>query len=239
MRAIEIVVDEVSGEIPVIAGVGDNSTTRVIERVQEAKACGADFVASTLPFYYSLSQQEIYNFYTQVVKRGGVEMFLYHIPQIIKSGEILPDTVAKLSRVEGIVGMKDTGSLEHLQLSLLKTTGTNFKILVGTEYNFFAGLSLGAVGGVFSIANIVPEKCVALYEAFQRKEYEKSLQLQKEISAIKEFFDSYHNWISAHKVALKFMGICEDYVASPLLRMDEKEQGRIKRKLAEFDIIER
>src|SRR5689334_9526802 len=76
--AIETVVDEVNGRVPVIAGVSDTGTKRVIEKAQRVEALGVDYLAAVPPFYYLLTQESCIRFYRDVAQTTAKPLFLYN-----------------------------------------------------------------------------------------------------------------------------------------------------------------
>jgi len=106
-RAIEIVIDEVKGKVPVIAGASDTSTARVIKNVRIAQKMKADAVAILPPYYGSLKQKQIINFYSKIAEEVNIPLFIYNNPFSTRN-PIEPETVFELSKSENIVGIKDS-----------------------------------------------------------------------------------------------------------------------------------
>ena len=107
IRVIEIVVDEVEGKVPVIAGASDTSTKRVIKNARIAQEMKADAVAILPPYYGSLKQEQIINFYSKIAEEVNIPIFIYNNPSSTRN-PVEPETVFELGKLENIVGIKDS-----------------------------------------------------------------------------------------------------------------------------------
>ncbi|MCS7193295.1 MAG: dihydrodipicolinate synthase family protein, partial [Armatimonadetes bacterium] len=113
-RAIEIVVSEVNGKVPVLVGVAESGTKRSIFWAKEAKKFGVDGVVAAPPFYYPLTESEVENHYRALASECELPILLYHIPSTTKI-RFSVDLVERLSKLPNIVGIKDsTGDLSFV-----------------------------------------------------------------------------------------------------------------------------
>jgi 4-hydroxy-tetrahydrodipicolinate synthase len=112
-RVIEIVVQQVKGRVPVIAGTGSNSTTEAIEMTAHAKRIGADGALLVTPYYNKPSQEGLYRHYRAIAEAVALPQVLYNVPG--RTGvNLLPETVARLAEISNIVAIKEaTGSLQQ------------------------------------------------------------------------------------------------------------------------------
>ena len=106
MRVVEICVEEANGRVPVIAGAGSNSTSEAIMLSSHAKTVGADAVLSVTGYYNRPSQEGLYRHFAAVAEAVDIPMLLYNIPgrAIV---DISVETMARLSRIANIIGVKD------------------------------------------------------------------------------------------------------------------------------------
>ncbi|HEY1962333.1 MAG TPA: 4-hydroxy-tetrahydrodipicolinate synthase, partial [Rhizomicrobium sp.] len=106
MRVIQLCVEEANGRVPVIAGAGSNSTAEALALTKHAKAVGADAVLSVTGYYNKPSQEGIYHHYATIAEEVDIPIVLYNIPgrAIV---DISVETMARLSKFENIVGVKD------------------------------------------------------------------------------------------------------------------------------------
>ena len=182
-RAIEIVVDETRGRVPVFAGITDLSTRRTIENAQVAQEKGADFLVSMPPFFFSMKQEWHHSFFTAIADETDTPLMLYNILTPIHTN-VRPETVRKLSERPDIVGMKDSEEFGHVQDVVFATRENDFKVLSGQEYHLYACLNVGAVGGVLMFANVCPRLCVDLYEKTVAGNKAEAISLQKKLNQL-------------------------------------------------------
>ncbi|MFO7748211.1 MAG: 4-hydroxy-tetrahydrodipicolinate synthase [Orrella sp.] len=161
---IEIAVAHADDRIPVIAGVGANSTAEAIELAQYARNVGVKAGLSVVPYYNKPSQEGIYRHFVAVQEAVDLPTFLYNVPGRTVA-DISHDTVMRLTKVPGIIGIKDaTGDIGRGAL-LIRETPPDFHILSGDDATAAALIMLGGHGNVSVTANVAPramhDLCVA------------------------------------------------------------------------------
>ncbi len=183
VKLMEIVVDEAAGRVPVVPGTAESCAAKCIELTKAAKEIGCHSVVVAPPYYYPASQEIIEEHYTQLAKAlPDFPIVLYNIPLFAQP--ISYDVIKRLSRMDNIVGMKDSsGSMVDLLhfMDKIKIAGEDLNILIGREEMFLTGLMAGAKGTMSATVGIVPEIMVGIYEAWQKKEYEKAQELQMSV----------------------------------------------------------
>lgn len=223
-KAIEIVVDGANGQVPVIAGTSDTSTKRIMRNARLAQKIGADALAILPPYYGSLKQEEITNFYTKIAEEIDLPLFIYNNPSSTHN-PVEPETVFRLAELENIVGIKDSSQnfLHYQKLVRHFRNKKDFSILLGTEFLIAIGLILGADGIVAGLHNICPEIAVDLYSAVMAKQYERAYELQEKLVNLWwGVFDG--NIWGGFEVALRFLGICNKVTAEPFRSIEDKEK---------------
>ena len=105
-RVIEVTVEHVNGQIPVIAGTGANATAEAIELTEAAKKSGADACLSVTPYYNKPTQEGLYRHYCAIAEAVDIPMVLYNVPPRTAC-DMQPETVARLASIEQIVGIKE------------------------------------------------------------------------------------------------------------------------------------
>jgi 4-hydroxy-tetrahydrodipicolinate synthase len=164
-RAVEVVVNEVDGRVPVLAGVGSPSTKRALDLVEESSKLGADFALVLPPFYYSATEETVLKHYQTIAKSATIPLILYNFPDTTKVN-MSPQLVARLAELEAVMGIKNSvDSLIHLRelVRLTKNVGKSFAVLAGMEDYLIAGLLLGAKGTVSGLSNFIPQVLVEIY----------------------------------------------------------------------------
>ena len=128
----KFVVDQVAGRIPVIAGTGANSTSEAIELTRDAKQHGADACLLVTPYYNKPTQEGLYRHYLAIAEAVDIKQILYNVPGRTAC-DMLPDTVARLAKIDNIVGIKEaSGELQRIK-ELMDLCGPDFAVYSGED----------------------------------------------------------------------------------------------------------
>jgi 4-hydroxy-tetrahydrodipicolinate synthase len=154
-RIVKQVVEVVAGRVPVIAGTGGNSTREALELTRAAKDVGADACLLVTPYYNRPTQEGLYQHYKLIAESVDIPQILYNVPS--RTGcDMLPQTVARLSSIENIVGIKEaTGDIQRAQ-EILELCGRNMVIYSGDDATAIELILHGAVGSISVTANVAP-----------------------------------------------------------------------------------
>ncbi|MFK4100027.1 dihydrodipicolinate synthase family protein [Streptomyces sp. NPDC019531] len=163
---VETVARHVGGQLPVLAGVIDMTTPRVLDHVREVTAAGADAVVVTAPFYASTHPVEIARHYRLVAAGSPVPVIAYDLPSGVHT-KLPPDVILDLAAEGVIVGLKDSsGDLAGFRTVVSGARSrpdiTGFSVLTGSELIVDAALAVGGDGAVPGLANVDPEGYVRL-----------------------------------------------------------------------------
>lgn len=213
---LEVVLDKVNGNIPVFAGTGAVTTKEAIELTRQAESIGADGVLVITPFYISPSQEDLYQHYVMIAKSTSLPVIVYSNPG--RTGGLFPtpESVLKISKVENIVGLKDSsGNLALTAEYIKQTQDQDFCVLMGQDKLFFAGLTHGCTGLVAATANVAPKLLVRLYEAYIRRDFQTCLALQHKVTLIRTGFETMPFPVAA-KAMIKMAGVDVGPPAAPL-----------------------
>lgn len=228
---IKTVVEEVNGKIPVIAGTGSTSTKQTIAFTRDAEKLGADAALIVTPFYFKLSNREIYEHYKTVLEAVDLPIVLYNVPRF--TGTSLETAVISqlVSKYNGIIGIKDSSGSLGAITEIIRLVGDKISVLAGTADVALPTLLLGGRGAVIAVANVYPKLCSVLYKAFRKGNYEEAAKLQQQISFINEVLVKKYNQLSAIKEALTLQGIPVGYPRKPALPLEIEEKKTVKNML--------
>lgn len=239
-RAIDIAMKVVNGRVPIISGVMDTSTQRVIQNIEIAQEFGVDAVAATPGYYYpSTDDTDLVEFYEVIAASTDLPVLIYNIPSTVKTA-IKPQIVAELAaRCDNIVGMKDSSGDWTNCLNLLALLGDkdDFSLLLGSHTALGAALLFGADGGVVSISNVAPKQAVALYNAGKARDIDEVHRLQTWLLRLSKIY-TYGQGVSGMKACLDILGVCQAHTTSPLLPVSDVAKAEIRRLLTELGISE-
>lgn len=173
------VVKRVNNRIPVIVHVGAISTKLSIELAQHAQDIGADAISSVPPFYYSYSSDEIFRYYQDICRSVSLPMIVYNIAL---AGLMSNDLVLRLSTIEGVCGLKFTGTQHHDMALLKEQLGDDFMVYSGCDEMATQGLLAGSDGVIGSFYNLIPDVFLKIYQLCQKGNYTEAIKIQRHAS---------------------------------------------------------
>lgn len=235
-RVIELVIDIVNKRVPVIAGTGSNSTEEAIRLTKHAKDAGADVSLQISPYYNRPTQKGIYLHFKAIADSVDIPIILYNIAS--RTGvNMLPETISKLANdCQNIIGVKEaSGSLE--QMAQIKALcGDKFDLISGDDSLTLPLLSIGGIGIISVVANIVPKDVADMVSAFEKGDIKKAQNLHyKLLPLIKAMFIE-TNPIPV-KTAMGLMGLCQPTLRLPMCEMEEDNLAKLKKALKQYKLI--
>jgi 4-hydroxy-2-oxoglutarate aldolase len=145
-------------------------------------------------------------------------------------------TIARAARHPNIIGIKDSGGNIIKLADAVGLTGPDFQVLAGSAGFFFAGLTLGAVGGIMALANIAPQECIDIYRLFEAGQWDEAADLQRRMIPVNAAVTARFG-IAGLKAALDMLGYYGGPVRSPLLDLTESERQALRDVLAEGGLL--
>ena len=237
-QVLEIVLDAVKGKVPVIAHVGAFQIPDAIRLARHAGQAGADAVASMPPAYFYLPNLDgLVQFYQQVAEASGRPVLAYNIPGRIPIN-LDTRTFERLIRIPGVVGLKDSsGNLAQITLTAAIDDG---KIIVfnGEDQVLWYGLMAGCVGGIGSTYPVMLEVFVDLYRAFQARDWDRGLELQRRINRTVRVLINF-NTLAALKQILKWMDLDSGDPRPPTAPLTPDEARQLKLGLEKIGFFDR
>ncbi len=182
LRLVEMAREIVKPPELLLVGTGLESTAATLRLSREAVARGADALLVLTPNYYKarMDSAALVAHYRAVGAGVKRPVLIYSIPQFTGL-EVAPDTIAQLSRLPNVVGLKESSGKLDFVRAVLSKVKPGFRVLVGAPSIFYDALCEGAVGGVLGVANFVPSLCVGLYQAFLHRHPEEARSLQERL----------------------------------------------------------
>lgn len=233
VEVLKIVVDEVNGRVPVYAGTGCVSTKETISLSLKAKEIGVDILSIVTPYFASASQEELYNHFKEVAENVDLPIVLYNIPA--RSGNsISPSTVEKLSKIQNIVGVKDSsGNFDNMLQYIEKTRSRkDFSVLSGNDSLILWCLLAGGKGGIAGCANVFPRTMSSIYNTFLEGNLEEARRLQDSIRSFRDCF-KFGNPNTIVKTAVSLLGFPVGRCRKPFSEVSEDGIEAIKKVLIE------
>ncbi|CAM5601411.1 dihydrodipicolinate synthase family protein [Streptomyces canus] len=237
---VETVAGHVGGRLPVLAGVIDMTTARVLDHVRAVTAAGADAVVVTAPFYASTHPVEIARHYRLVAAGSPVPVIAYDLPSGVHT-KLPADVVLDLAAEGVLAGLKDSsGDLAGFRTVVsgarARADITGFSALTGSELFVDAALAVGADGAVPGLANVDPEGYVRLDRLFRAGDREAARAEQERLCALfgmvgvgdRARMGASSSALGAFKAALYLRGVIAcPATAEPQVPLSEAEVARV------------
>ena len=231
-KVIDLCIQESKGKLPVIAGTGSNSTEEAISLTTHAEKAGANAALIVTPYYNKPTQEGLYQHYKAVNDKCSLPIIIYNIPgrSVI---DMSVETMTRLFELKNIVGVKDaTGDLDRVDKQL-KAMGKEFIQLTGNDDNALEFNRRGGVGAISVTANIAPKLC----SEFQTLSVQSDDISKQEAKNFDDILQPLHNAMfvesnpSPVKFAAKQLGLCDDSVRLPLVKVNESTKEIINKVL--------
>ena len=190
-RGLKIMVDQAAGRVPVYFGIGAISTKKCCRLAKMAVANGAAGISVLQPMFLKPTETELFEHFKTIAEAvPDTPMLLYNNPGRVgytMSGNLV-DRLAH--EVPNIVGMKDTsGDITQTAEFIRRTRDVNFKVFGGKDTLLYASLCHGAVGGVCTAGNFMPELIVDVYNKYMAGDLEGSLEAQFKLNPVRLSMD--------------------------------------------------
>ena len=232
-QVLSIVVDQVKGRVPVYAGTGCISTRDTIRQSLMGKSLGADVLSIITPSFAAASQNELYEHYKTVAAAVDMPIVLYNIPA--RTGNALaPATVARLSKIDNIVGAKDSsGNFDNMLQYIEQTRDRkDFSILSGNDSLILWNLLAGGTGGIAGCANVYPKNMASIYDRFAAGDLDGARKAQDAIRSFRNCF-KFGNPNTIVKTAVALLGYPVGKCRAPFNQVSAEGVEAIKKVLEE------
>ncbi len=223
----------VAGRVPVLVGITDTSLIESAHLAQYATDAGANAVVTSAPFYFPAGQPELQEYLEQLLPELPLPLMLYNMPALTKT-VFQHDVISWALEQPNIVGLKDSsGDLDYFREmeQLISANRTDWSLLVGPEELLGDAILLGADGGVSGGANLHPSLYVSLYQAARDNDHERVRELSAQVQSLSDELYSVgvHGSaiIKGIKCALSLLGVCDDFMAAPFHRFEEKDREAV------------
>jgi 4-hydroxy-tetrahydrodipicolinate synthase len=236
-RVAEIVLDAAARRVPVVPGVGANSTRDVIDLAAHARKIGCDGVMVMAPSMVHPKKEDLFHHFKAVSDRVAIPMMLYNNPQ--DTGNDLPlDLIERLCDLEWIVALKDSTFDFNVFWNTQCALGERIRIFVGPSTMFGApAVQMGADGWVDTYSNLWPELTTGIYHAAKAGDIARARRLQRTGTALRRFLlHPDWNMYCAIKAAMNEVGLPGGHPRLPLRPLAGAQLERMRKGLAEFGV---
>lgn len=224
VRVSAIVRAEVAGRVPVITGIIRDSTRDVIRYGHAIRDVGVDALQIT-PVHYLFNPGEAGNiaYYERIGKEVGLPIIIYNV---VPWNTISPETLMRLSEIPQVVAVKQSGGDIHKLADLIRMNNDRLRILTAVDDLLYPSFMLGAHGAVAAILTVLPDLCVALWNACQRGDHTEARALHERILPVWRAIN-YPDMSARTKAAITLRGRPVGPARHPLLPVSDAVRADI------------
>ncbi|NHP18054.1 dihydrodipicolinate synthase family protein [Rhodococcus sp. IC4_135] len=237
-QVVQTAIGHVGGQVPVLVGVNDMTTNRVIAVAEQAREAGADAIVATAPFYAITDATETATHFRSIHAAVDLPLFAYDVPVRVHS-KLNPAMLVELGREGVIAGVKDSSGDDVSFRMLLRQSAEleNFAVFTGHEVVVDGCLLMGASGAVPGLANVDPHGYVRLWRAAQAGDWAAAKAEQDRLTDLFSIVEAPTPGrvsagaagLGAFKTALALRGVITgNTMCAPMLSLDESETATIK-----------
>jgi 4-hydroxy-tetrahydrodipicolinate synthase len=200
-----------------IANTGTSSTATSVERAQKFSALEIDALLVATPAYVRPTQEGLFRHFSAIAAASRVPVLLYNVPGRT-AVDLLPATVARLSRVPRITGIKEAVADATRVRELVASCAPGFTVLSGDDLTARETIGVGAVGVISVTANVAPRAMSDMVAAAQRGERAAATQIDQRLVALHRNLFVESNPIPVKWAAAR-MGLCGGTLRLPLTEL--------------------
>ncbi len=233
-RVIDITIEAAAGRLPVIAGTGSNSTEETIRLTRHAEKAGATAALLITPYYNKPSQAGLFAHFRSVSEAVDLPLVLYNVPG--RTGvNMLPETVARLSELENVVGIKEaTGDLAQIS-RVIELSMDDFCVISGDDFTTLPILCLGGSGVISVTSNVAPSDVSSMIKSFFAGDTDGARAMHYRLSPLNRSMFLETNPVPV-KTALAMMGLVKEEFRLPLVRISNENRPKLLNILKNYGI---
>jgi 4-hydroxy-tetrahydrodipicolinate synthase len=219
-----------AGRVSIIGGSGSNSTARAVELTAVVREAGAAAALVVTPYYNKPTQQGLYLHYETVAREGGVPVILYNVPGRTAC-DLLPETVARLAEVPGIVAIKEAVPGPERVRRFRELMDHRLSLLSGDDATAMEFLLAGGDGVISVTANVAPRLMHGLCEVARHGERRKAAALNDRLEGLHRALFVEPNPIPV-KWAVMQMGLIQSGIRLPLTALENRHHEEVRAAMA-------
>ena len=234
-QAVETVVTQAAGRVPVIAGTGGNNTAHVIAQSRKAKALGANAQLCVTPYYNKSSPAGLIAHYHAIAQATDLPIIIYNVPS--RTGlNLQPETLAELSEHEHIIAVKEA-SADMIRLAdMMRLSSGRVDFFSGSDEVIVPFMAMGGLGVISVMSNMVPKLTVKLTDLMQKGETRQAAALQLKLFPLIHALFAEVNPIPV-KAAMHMLGLCDNRLRLPLVPLTEGSHLRLENEMRALGLL--
>lgn len=234
-KLIDFGIKQVNGRLPVIAGVGGNNTADVLSSAKHAEGCGVNGILAVTPYYNKCSRTGMIQHFFSIADTVDLPIIIYNVPS--RTGiNMTADIFGELSKHPNIVAIKEASANIVQIAEMSRLTQGRAVIYSGNDDHIVPVLSVGGMGVISVLANIMPKYTHDMVYAFLNGDTGKACEMQLRVNPLVAALFSEVSPIPV-KTALRLMGFDMGIFRLPLTEMEKENLDMLTLQLKEFDLI--
>jgi len=227
LQVIETARAAVPTSMTFIVGAGQQSTRGTTSEIERAAKAGAEAVLVITPHYYrsAVTQEALVTHYQTVADASPIPVILYSMPDLTGI-KIEPETAARLSEHQNIIGMKDSSNDVAMFADTVHMTSKAFAMVIGNGTVFSAALQAGARAGILAVGCCAPQICLDIYQAVQGGAIDRANALQEKLTPLARAVTKTYG-IAGLKAALEMAGYVGGALRAPLSAPNAEARAEI------------
>ena len=237
VQVIEALRAAVPKTLTFIVGAGQQSTRGTVNEIERAATAGAEAVLVITPSFYksAITQDALVKHYRALADASTVPVILYSMPDLTGI-RIEPETAARLSEHQNIIGMKDSSNDIEKFGETVNLVGQDFAMMIGNGTVFSEALRAGARGGILAVGCAVPDLCMEIYRAVQSNDVAHASALQERLTPLARAVTKTYG-VGGLKSAMEMAGYVGGTVRAPLRLPNEEARAEIKSLLRDANMV--
>jgi len=234
-ETIKFAIDVANKRVPIVAGTGGNCTKSAIEMSKYAESVGADAVLVVTPYYNKTTQAGLIAHYKAIAQSITIPVILYNVPS--RTGlNITPATCLELSKLDNIVAVKEASGNISQVAEIANLCRDNLAIYSGNDDQIVPILSLGGLGVISVLSNVIPKDVHNMVENFLNGNIKEATRLQLDTLKLTSALFSEVNPIPV-KAACNMIGFNAGIPRMPLIEMSEAGKEKLKNEIISYGVI--
>lgn len=226
---LQFIKDQVAGRLPIVFGIGCNSTQEMLDACAQADLKGVAAILSVSPYYNKPSQEGIYQHYLALANASPVPVILYNVPGRTSSN-VSADTTLRLAQHPNIIGTKEaSGNLEQC-MHIARKKPQNFLLISGDDLLTLPMMAIGCQGVISVVANAFPDTFSQMVRLGMEGQYPEAARLLYTLLDLNPLLYEESNPVGI-KTVLDLKGICQPHVRLPLVPASDSLRKRIRKEL--------
>ncbi|PJA98270.1 MAG: dihydrodipicolinate synthase family protein [Ignavibacteriales bacterium CG_4_9_14_3_um_filter_30_11] len=221
----------------IISGTGSDSILETISLTNDAANVGTDVALILTPSFFkgSMNHEALLEYFITVADKIKIPLLIYNVPKFTNV-TIEPRTVEELSKHKNIIGIKSSSTDIAYLGEILNSVSSEFNVIAGTASILYAGLCLGASGGILACANILPNECVKVYDLYKADKFDESRLWQNKLLSVNKAVTATFG-VAGLKKAMDLLGFYGGLPRSPLQELNANAEEKLKQILIQENFL--